>query len=590
MCPNNTTTNSQHTHNSRNSRRASHRLETPTSWTAEDADAAVDDPPPVILRHSRGQTAATAVSCRQQTPQHMATLTAPTISSALAPPLVLRQKYFVWGLAEGKIALWTSKQFLTALSSTSSVANPAVVLETHASTPWVQMTPYPSLSADEKNGSTLPCEEMLCLTSGGVFYHVKLRVGDVLHSEMVQLETLRTWHTKRPGAACFGMTKSHCVVVGYQNGIVEAWREGKHLWTGHFEAYPGVRSIVALETESDHEYVLLTLEPKDRASTDRTMEVICLTAVEENQKPDDNTLEDYWVLPQAGCEVLDATALSDTYRRETSHRFATHWIPSHGAHVATNLPAGSKCQIMVEVADGSVLFLDAVNGSGIGTDESRDSEEVVWGVSPQNGQFLLSFPSVGRGVVTIKGKQFVACALRGGTVYLFPLCTESSATTDAPHDEEILSTHYPDDISRDSSVQQLQDFVAADVELSVMGDTQPGSFPLLFFCWPGGIVDVYCAHLLPSSDETYEDFAPLMENGAVDELCRLLRDLSSSSDPDNLLSDPLWSKSRDEIQAAVKTNETSMTLQDIGSRQFLSFRRLLRQLADPDKPTPVTSG
>ena len=560
MCPINASS-STHSHSSRHNP-SSHQLETPPRNRSRDVLGAVDDPPPLLNR------AATSLRVRHQTPQHMATLVAPTSCSSLAGPLVLEKKYFVWGLAEGKIGVWTNEQLATSCTSASvPTLSPTVVFDTNASTQWVQISQFTSQEAKDK-----PLLEILCLTTGGVFFHIQVH-----ETPSLKLETIKTWHTKRAGAACFCGTRSHCIVVGYNNGNVEAWRKEKRIWFGHFDAYPGIRSIVPLETSSVREHVLLTLEHNDRAATDCTLEVICLSAIENRDDNKTNkpvALEDYWVLAEAGREVMDAAILSDTYRRETSQKFATHWIPSHGAHVATNLP-GTGGRIMVEIADGSVAFLDAT---------SSESNELVWGVAPKGGQFLLSFPSVGRGVVTIEGQVFAACSLRGGTVYLFPLSTVSSSTS--PNEEGIRSIHYPDDISRDSTVQQLQDFVAADVELRAI-DEAPSFFPLLFFCWPGGITDVYCAHLLPSSDELYEDLALLIKNGSVDKLCRLLRCLSSN-DPDKLFANPLWSRARDEILAATTTTtETSLALKDFESHRFVAFQRLLRQLGDPNTQGPV---
>jgi len=556
MCPNNNTS-SNHSNSRGNNQTSRDRLETLPRNRSRDVVGVVDDPPPVLNR------AAMSLRVRNQTPQHMATLVAPTSCSSLAEPLVLENKYFVWGLAEGKIGVWTSEQ-LTSWCTSAKVCtlSPAVILDTNASTQWVQISQYTYQKQDQR------LLEILCLTSGGVVFHIKLNEAPAL-----KLEILKTWHTKRPGSACFCVTKSHCIVIGYNNGNVEAWRKEERVWFGYFDAFPGIRSIVPVDTSSDHEYVLLTLEPKDHTATDCTLEVICLTTIEKNKDrcgTQPVPLEDYWVLAQPGREVMDARMLSDTYYRQTSQRFGLHWIPSHGTHVATNL-SGTGGQIMVEIADGSVIFLAST---------SIDSGELEWGVNPNGGQFLLNFPSVGRGVVTVEGQTFAACALRGGTVYLFPLSTESSSSSSSSssgNEGEIRSTHYPDDISRDSAIQQLQHFVAADVEFPAIGG-EASSLPLLFFCWPGGITDVYCAHLLPSGDGLSEDLTPFFENGSVAHLCRLLRSLRSN-DPEKLLADPLWKMAHDEILAV--STETSLTTKDFDSLRYVSFQRLLWELGSP---------
>lgn len=448
--------------------------------------------------------------------------------------------------------------------------------------------------------------EFLCLTSDGAFVQVKIACStrDAATTTPLKLEIVHSWHTKQQsGTSCFCITQSGCIVVGYCNGQVEAWRDEKRLWTGHFEDYPTIRSMAQLPVQlppenaaaaADNattmaEYIVMTLEPSERTATASMVEVIKLSddmmklvpggSSNNNNKTNTLALEDYWVVPEAGHEILDATTLSESHRRqqENARPFATtpHWIPSHGSHAVTGVPGTDK--LWVEVADGSIIFLEA----------GMRNDELSWGVQGRTqGQYLLGYPSIGRGVVTLEGTLHAACALRGATVYFLSLDPPTAASG-----QGIKSCFYPDDISIDAPLQHLQAFVAGDVTLPLPSsggdkdDNDEAKQPLLFFCWPGGIVDVYCANLLPSAATTgasVDEMAPLVANGAADELKRLLQCLAcSSSDNSQLLADPMWNDAHEEVMAWTAQNESGITLVDMESGRLDSFRKLLRRLADP---------
>lgn len=521
----------------------------------------IDDPPPVLNRE-KGRS-----RIHNQTPQHLATLVAPTSSSSLAEPLVVQKRFFVWGLAEGKIGLWASQQFVPGQTSTRiGSVSPAFVLETNTRTPWIQMREisFQKKNDDNESGNTNESSsEILCLTSAGVFYSIKICAAPT-----VKLEITRSWHTKQCGTSCFCVTKSNCIVVGYLNGQVEAWRDGKRLWFGHFDAYPVIRSIapVAVKVEGDSssststpEFIMMTLEPPERSTTALMFEVIMLSEdmVSSSDKNGAISLEDFWVLPEAGSEILDSAALTESHRQETNRPFDTHWIPSHGSHVVTYVHGTEN--VWVEMADGSVIFLEAVVRNG----------RLHWGVQDRaRGQYLLSYPSIGRGVVTLGETLYAVCALRGATVYFFSLDPAASG-------EEVRSCHYPDDISTDAPMQHLQNFVAGDVVLPL--SDEEASYPLLFFCWPGGIVDVYCSHLLSPLPGCSDEISTLFDNGTVEDLSRLLQSLSD--DLAGVFDDTVWAKAREEVLAFTQTT-SSMTLEDIESSSLVHFQELLKQLAD----------
>ena len=631
-----------------------------------DGKLATDHGPFLLWRNRHGTDNNTphidTVPIQQQTGQHVATLTSPTWSSAsLAPPLLVDNKYLIWGMQEGKMALWTLHIQLTWTNAESADCHaprrniqPCYVLDIPAAapTPWMQISQIITKQHEPP--------QLLGLTSAGVFCHVKLVLvntngsdndiethtehqddeqnsnepdqTDALEQLVPQLQLVDTWYTNRPNTSCFGTTYSgNTILVAYQNGLLEAYREQKPLWLGNFQEYPRITSMAALRGASstinntsndrshrdEKEYMLMTLEPKDRSSapTNSSMvEVVCVSDIPKtNSSTASDTmastsvpaaiapgigttasvvLEDYWLLSDSGpAEIMGSATLSHIYNnrlRKNGRRFQfeSHWIPSQGSHAVTSL-AGDKGQFLVELADGSVVFLKS---SFIPSDnQPMDDKELQWGVQRQ---YLLPYPTIGRGIVTLSdGKDYVACVLRGGTVFMFPLDGVGPQEVDEPANHEMEGAGrvrlcpYPDDISQDSIFQHLQSFVAGNVHLSGLVGVESPTLPLLFFCWPGGAIDVYCAHLLPSSTaQRRKDLLSLMDNGAVSDLFRLL--CSLSNDPDNLLSSNLWAKAQEQVMSFGR-DASSLTLTDLESDILVDFVKLLLELAEPSTRLPV---
>jgi hypothetical protein len=412
------------------------------------------------------------------------------------------------------------------------------------------------------------------------------------------------------------------LVVGYENGYLEGWHcdsataAGAHtgdkdtrlLWRGHLAGYPRVTSLAdfvgddhndhndTTDPKACHSHVLVMLQPPSgddaqstgtgTTTTAACLEVLDVTALEEGAAADrvaadDIALEDYWVLPQAGRELVNVR-----------HRTAAVWIPSHGSHVATAVRGG---RMWVDRADGTVARLAGgrhTAGSGHwswGLADTTRANSTTNSATDTTSQYLLRYPSVGRGCVTLSNDDddhpvvYVACALRGGTVYLFPLPDTEGGR---PTTNEVVCCAYPDDVAADQPLQHLQSFCAGNLRVSTpteVADENVTTLPLLCFAWPGGIVEVYCAHLLAATAVTPvpDSMTSLVENGTVEDLRRLLVSMTST---DALLlaedDDGLWALARHEI-AAWKGPDQPLVTEDLTASPLVSFRALLVKLADP---------
>jgi hypothetical protein len=256
-----------------------------------------------------------------RTTQHWATLTTDKVESAtsetawsvgsLAPPVLVAQRYFVWGLEGAKIGLWAlSRPHICQGHRPPPHLSPTCVLEVSdiVPSPWVQLSAVKMASQRRSSSQLSECgtsplivSSLVGLTSAGAVCHVNIvetviastrtessaamaapgmddRSSNTLETPVlprasdgtttVQLELVDIWHTQRVGTSCLGWTSNVCL-VGYLNGIIEGYdcttghstpttkvprQQNQHkrklLWSGHFPGYPRPTSIVPLYTTS----------------------------------------------------------------------------------------------------------------------------------------------------------------------------------------------------------------------------------------------------------------------------------------------------------------------------------------------------
>jgi hypothetical protein len=228
------------------------------------------------------------------------------------------------------------------------------------------------------------------------------------------------------------------------------------------------------------DYLLVTLQPETRRSSASLIEVLNVVSIEKAWEGRDDSaastaagevpLEEHWVLPEAGMEIIDASSLpiADTSEGAAgafSRRTAAQWIPSSGTDCLCPLPksADGSASVAVGLSDGTMAILSAPT---ISSDES-----LSWGVAKAADQVLFQYPCVGIGHVSTlhsrnngdnKAYPHVACCLRGATTYLIPLNSDK----DAPENPAITVISYPHDIDADMGIQHLQGFTAGNLRLA----------------------------------------------------------------------------------------------------------------------------
>jgi hypothetical protein len=353
------------------------------------------------------------------------------------------------------------------------------------------------------------------------------------------------------------------------------------------EEKPSIKTEVApLQVDEpeveDISHLVVALQPRDEnsANTSASMvEVIDIESITNSWIPAIDAeshdfialpLNEHWVLPRSGMEILDASTVPSVETEGLPRRAPI--IPSHGCNSAIILDGNASCG--VTLSDGTVAMLTASRTLG---------GELFWGIAKDKHQLLLSYPSVACSRVDFaaKGQHIVSC-FRGGTAFLIP--TEDNDTVE--DETDIIVIPYPHDVDSDSSSQFVQGFTAGNLRVR-HDDGSLVRMAVLIYSWAGGTVDINACSLFEnvqskSSKDPVEIglaeklvLQEMIDNGTLSILCNLLHRMADS---DEQLDDPLWKDARDEY-LATPPPFVSRSLETICSESFGALRPLLLSLA-----------
>jgi hypothetical protein len=244
------------------------------------------------------------------------------------------------------------------------------------------------------------------------------------------------------------------------------------------------------------------------------------------------------------------------------------------------------------------------------TDTLPSSSTLSWSLSNDFPPYVLSYPTVGCGIVDDirpgqqvgkeeQRRQYVASCLRGGTVYLLP-ATSTYQDTGKANTTRILVFPFPHELDLDLDARFLQGFTAGMLQGAKRGDGKIVREPVLVYAWPGGYFDIFSCTLTepnfditPQTTSTDADCAgltdemlllqSLVDNGAL----RLLQTLLEGLNPnDPLLEQSLWSKAKAEYDTAAQDWTTELLMSD----SYVSLRHLLLQLSEVSDDWDIVEG
>ena len=164
-----------------------------------------------------------------------------------------------------------------------------------------------------------------------------------------------------------------------------------------------------------------------------------------------------------------------------------------------------RVKVGVMLPDGTAAILSSSSVSN-----GNDDHSFV-GLHDEYHQFLLPFPAIGTGTVTIQDRNissdnsdldqqpFLACCVRGGTCYLLPTSSIHNDQRTSPSSikrrirRPIQAFAFPHDVDTDLASVYVQSFTAGNLVV----DSNESEVPVMLFSSPGGTVDVYSCELLP---------------------------------------------------------------------------------------------
>jgi hypothetical protein len=253
--------------------------------------------------------------------------------------------------------------------------------------------------------------------------------------------------------------------------------------------------------------------------------------------------------------------------------------------VDENIDDKMTTKAAVALSDGMVVLLNCSLNSGL----------ISWGVLRSYDQFLLSYPAIGisgvnysRTNYSSSATQYVTCCLRGGTTYLFPFPRDRNLQTERA--ESVLVFPFPHDVDADSSLRQLQSFVAGNVFVSPQSGRCSNSstvtsdkrqLSIFVYCWPGGLIDIYsCGLILRQKIPTVNSISShsslllnkLVDNGSANILQTLLESIDSH---ELERMDSEWKCAHQEV---LPRSERKITYEDICSESLDAFRSILIRL------------
>jgi len=297
------------------------------------------------------------------------------------------------------------------------------------------------------------------------------------------------------------------------------------------------------------------------------------------------SLDDCCTWPGAGMEIRDDWTWSMDHRRHSTNTTSVnkpiHFGGPRSVGIASNMCSSSHDTnpfFAVSMSNGTIGILHSIiHKDNDDCYSSGAGESMSWGIAHDLNQVVFGVPCIGMGMLdenevhgcddeSLKktattnsaesSTKYIACCLRGGTVFLLPVCPPLSEENEFMQNvcSNVIMYDCPVDLSGDEDgllrfvqgftigyIQPFEDFGTfqkRDLEYKPAMSASKAK-PLLLYTWAGGMIDVYeCASLNESTRSTGSLGTELLKNGTMHLLVEQL--LNMEEDDECLLLDSLW--------------------------------------------------
>lgn len=197
-------------------------------------------------------------------------------------------------------------------------------------------------------------------------------------------------------------------------------------------------------------------------------------------------------------------------------------------------------------------------------------EEGTWGITDENNQIMLFQQCIGLGTIKSGNERYIACCLRGGTMYLVPVVEG----TDPKKDIVVYAT--PVDLADCGAVRYVQKFAAGMAKVTSWQDDDNSSDMkcAALIGWSGGKIDVYEMKREEPGDNTLLE--KVAEGGALSKFVETI--MAMDENHIQLKSSAMWKKAWDECTNANEADSTADKIRNPNDHAFEGTRSLLLSL------------
>lgn len=199
-------------------------------------------------------------------------------------------------------------------------------------------------------------------------------------------------------------------------------------------------------------------------------------------------------------------------------------------------------------------------------------EEGSWGITDENNQIMLFQKCIGLGTIKSGNERYLACCLRGGTIYLVPVVVEGTDRKD------IIMYATPVDSADSGAVRYVHNFTAGVAQVKSWQDKRDKDGSSSMKCvamigWSGGKIDVYEMNTVNTRCNLMLD--KLTERGTLTKFVEMIRNMDETHH--QLQSSLLWKQAWDEC---MKTNEVEAVVRNLNDGAFEGTRLLILSLTN----------
>lgn len=187
---------------------------------------------------------------------------------------------------------------------------------------------------------------------------------------------------------------------------------------------------------------------------------------------------------------------------------------------------------------------------------------------------MLSQKSIGLGTIKSENERYIACCLRGGTIYLVPVVEGIDPRKD------IMMYATPVDSADCGAVRYVHNFIAGLAQVKPWQGKREEDNSSSMKCaamigWSGGKIDVYEMNTAETNDNCLLN--KLTERGTTSKMVEMIMNMDESH---HQLKSSLWKQAWDECMKANEVETVASRVRNLNDETFKGTRSLILSLVN----------